>query len=274
MQLARYHGLGNDYLVLQSGPPLSADLVRAVCDRHRGVGGDGILEPADRGPADHGVRIWNPDGSVAEKSGNGLRIYAQWLVDVGRAGTTFSVWTGSERVGCEVSPDLVTLEMGHARFEPAEIPTAAPGPLLDAPLPGIPLPATAVGLGNPHVVLFAPDPSLDALPWKAWGEALETDKLFPHRTNVQIAAVVGPGVAVARVWERGAGPTLASGSSACAVAAAAVRTGRLAPGVIEVRMPGGDLKVTVGPDFALTLAGPVERVGVIDVAPSWLAARR
>lgn len=271
LTLDRYHGLGNDYLVLEDGPVMRPELVRAVCDRHRGVGSDGILEPADPGPADYGVTIWNPDGSIAEKSGNGLRIFAQWLVDARSAPRSFSVWTGSCLVRCDVGDDVIAVDMGSATFVPAEVPVTADGPLLDAPLPGGPWRVCAVGLGNPHCVVFVDDP--DAVPWRAWGAALEVHPAFPNRTNVQIARVTGPASLDVRVWERGAGETAASGSSACAVASAAVRTGRLAPGQITVHMPGGSLSVDVTPDFRLRLVGPVERVCRIDVDARWLASR-
>lgn len=271
LKLDRYHGLGNDYLVVVEGPPMTAGLVRAICDRHKGVGGDGVLECASVGPADYGVCIWNPDGSVAEKSGNGLRIFARWLVDVRGAPAQFSVWTGACQVWCDVGPEVITIDMGTASFEPADVPVIADAPLLDAPLPGGPWQVCAVGMGNPHCVVFVPDP--DAVPWREWGAALEVHPSFPNRTNVQIAAVTGPGSVEVRVWERGAGETAASGSSACAVASAAVRTGRLAAGRIHVSMPGGSLVVEVGEDYSVRLIGPVERVGRADVDAGWLGSR-
>ncbi|MCB9682742.1 MAG: diaminopimelate epimerase [Alphaproteobacteria bacterium] len=275
MHLDRYHGLGNDYLVLVDGPPLSPDLVRAICDRHTGVGSDGILAPAEPIGADFGVRIWNPDGSVAEKSGNGLRIYARWLVDAGLTlARRFTVDTGPCHVACEVGTQLVTVAMGTASFVPADVPVLADGPMLDGLLEGIGRSwrVCAVGLGNPHCVLFV-DQDPDTLPWRTWGEALERHARFPRRTNVQVARVLGSSRIEARIWERGAGPTQASGSSACAVAAAAVKTGRIPAGDVEIAMPGGMVRVAVGADLSLSLEGPVERVGRVDVDPHWLSAR-
>lgn len=273
MRLWRAHGLGNDYLVLEEGPAMTPDLVRAICDRHRGVGGDGVLEPTAAPDADHGVRIWNPDGSVAEKSGNGLRIYARWLVARRGAAPVFTVSTGTERVACEVG-DEVRVAMGPARFAPSEVPVAGEAPFVEQPidLDGTTVTATAVGLGNPHCVIYRDEP-LDTLPWREWGRRLEVHPLFPNRTNVQVARVLGPRAVEARIWERGAGETLASGSSSCAVAAVGVRTGRLRAGEIEVRMPGGALHVRVDADGELHLRGPVEAVGVVEVDPAWLAAR-
>lgn len=274
MRLDRYHGLGNDYLVLVDGPPLDPSLVRALCDRHTGPGGDGVLEPTGRHGAAYGLRIWNPDGSVAEKSGNGLRIFARWLVDEGLAQGTFDLWTGVCDARATVGADDVEVDMGVATTEPSAVPVRPPA-RVEGPVVGTTTwTVTAVGLGNPHCVVFVEADDLDALPWRAWGAELERHPDFPNRTNVQVAAVRGPGVVEARIWERGAGPTLASGSSACAVAAAAVITGRLVSGPVEVRMPGGAANVLVGPGLRLTLRAPVERIGRIVVDPGWLAARR
>jgi diaminopimelate epimerase len=261
VRLVRAHGLGNDYLVLEDGGPLDAGRVRALCDRHTGVGGDGILEPMTPVGADYGVRIWNPDGSVAEKSGNGLRIYARWLRD-GGAAERFTVWTGYDVVTCDVGDASIAVQMGRARV--------GQGVLLA--IGGGKLPIVPVDIGNPHAVVFR-DGSLDALPWRAWGRELETHKQFPNRTNVQIAAVRGSREVEIRIWERGAGETSASGSSSCAVAAAAVATGRLSPGVIMVHMPGGTLHVAVSAELDVVLDGPVEVIGRIEVDPRWIATR-
>jgi diaminopimelate epimerase len=261
MDLYRAHGLGNDYLVLETGEVLDAGRVRALCDRHRGVGSDGILEPVPGLEADYGVRIWNPDGSIAEKSGNGLRIFARWLVDRRGAPPQFSVWTGTDRVTCTVADEAIAVAMGTARF-PGRLPSFG----VSAEVREV----RSVDLGNPHLVLFVDAGDLDAWPWRAWGERLEVDPAFPHRTNVQIAQV-REGRLEIRIWERGAGPTLASGSSSCAAAAAAVKSGRLAPGRIAVDMPGGTLSVHVHPDFRIDLEGPVETVGVFTVDAGWWA---
>lgn len=306
MRLRKYHGLGNDYLVQETAGALTAPLVRALCDRHRGPGGDGVLEPLSfrrggdgRPVSAYAVRIWNPDGSRAEKSGNGLRILARWLRDHRAAPRTFTVEVRTfeqpgEVVRCTVqdtAEDLpaggdVTVEMGTARFEAALVPCTQP--LRDTPVvlsgaaAGVTLRLTAVGLGNPHCVVWLDAPeSLETAPWRAWGAALEVDPRFPNRTNVQVAAVLPtdprrPEVArvAARIWERGAGETQASGSSACAVAAVAVHLGRVpGPGLVEVVMPGGSLWVEVGADLALTLRGPVEEVGAFEVADDWLRNR-
>lgn len=264
MRLIKSHGLGNDYLVLDSGEPLSPARVRAICHRHTGVGGDGILEPVPSEAADHGLRIWNPDGSQAEKSGNGLRIFARWLVDHRLAPLSFTVEVPAGVVRCAVDEDtgLVTVEMGRAALEPAGVPCTVA--LRDTPVEvcGATLRLSAVGMGNPHCVALVEDEDLDALPWRDWGRALETDARFPNRTNVQFARVVDRGNLEARIWERGAGETLASGSSACAVAVAARVLGRV-DGDVTVHMPGGTLRVQVGDDLSVVQTGPVEEVGEV-----------
>lgn len=265
MKLVKSHGLGNDYLVLATGEPLTPQRVRRLCDRHQGVGGDGILEPVASSRASAGLRIWNPDGSQAEKSGNGLRIFSRYLVDHRGLPASHTIEVPAGVVAATVHDDgTVTVEMGAPTFEPAGIP--ATRALVDAPISvaGHTLHVTAVGMGNPHcVVLVDPEAHLDALPWKTWGAALETDARFPNRTNVQIAAVRSRSRVEARIWERGAGPTLASGSSACAIASTTVRLG-LTDRRVEVVSPGGTLHLTVDDD-GVTLRGPVEEVGEITV---------
>ncbi len=249
MQLWRSHGLGNDYLVLESSDPLTPALVRAVCDRHRGVGGDGVLQPCAPAPgADFGLRIHNPDGSEAEKSGNGLRIFAHWLVHERGAPASLAVSTPGGRVTCAVVGNHVTVDMGPAR--------------LWGPETIVSHEAWRVDVGNPHAVVFGWRED-----WREVGAALESG--VPGRTNVQFVEV-REGQAHARIWERGAGETLSSGSSACAVATVCVRRGLL-PSPVTVVMAGGSLQIEVG--ATLRMSGPVEAVGRIEVAPAWLATR-
>jgi len=274
VKLFRAHGLGNDYLVLETGEPLDAPLVRAICDRHTGVGGDGLLEPVPSDRCEYGVRIWNPDGSVAEKSGNGLRIYARWLVLARGAPSAFGVDTLSCTVRCRVDGDRVEVEMGRATFEPDEVPLDDAEPLIEGPItiPKARLIATAVGLGNPHCVVFRDEP-LDTLPWRAWGRALTSHPLFPNQTNVQIARVVDRHTLEIRIWERGAGETSASGSSSCGAVAAALRTGRIDAGDTRVLMPGGELRVGISPELDLLLEGPVEVIGRFELDSVWIERR-
>jgi diaminopimelate epimerase len=270
MLLHKAHGLGNDYLVLLEGPPLGPPLVRALCDRHRGVGGDGVLERvAPPAGADLAVRIWNPDGSEAEKSGNGLRIFAWAAASFWGAPSVMHIGTASGTVRASVGPGGVEVEMGRFSRDPAAIPCASP--LWGAPLEvgGDTLVVFAVGMGNPHCVVWFPEgTALDALPWRRWGAALEVHPLFPRRTNVQFATSVGPGRLAVRIHERGAGPTLASGSSACAVAVVAAEAMGLGRS-FSVEMPGGALAVAVDADGAVRQAGPVCGVGRITLDAAW-----
>ena len=272
MRLFRAHGLGNDYLLLEEGQQLSGDLVRKICHRHTGVGGDGMLEPFVSSNADYGVTIYNPDGSIAEKSGNGLRIFAAWIHET-TGKRSFSISTGFEQVEARVDGEVIEIDMGKARFGPAEVPTLFSGPALKKTISaaGMSLDITAVGVGNPHCVHFCA--SLDDLPfdWRVVGAALESHHKFPNRINVQFAQVIDSGTARLLIWERGAGETMASGSSSCAVAAAAVKLGLLpAKQPLAMLMEGGELTVTVSESYSLLLAGPVEVVGRIEVDPSWL----
>lgn len=278
MNLVKSHGLGNDYLVLDTWAPgvhaptpgraLTARQARLLCDRHLGLGADGVLEPVPSSVADAGLRIWNPDGSEAEKSGNGLRIFARFRVDHRGAPPQMTVEVPGGIVSCAVDDEAVTVAMGRATFAPAEIPTTEA--LTDArvEVEGTSLQITAVGLGNPHCVVWV-DGEIDSQPWRIWGAALERHHRFPNRTNVQFAHMRGRGEVDVRVWERGAGETAASGSSACAVAVAAFASGR-AGADLAVRMPGGALAVHVGADLATTLRGPVEEVAAILVSPALL----
>ncbi|MSQ00827.1 MAG: diaminopimelate epimerase [Myxococcales bacterium] len=248
MLLWRAHGLGNDYLVLESGERLSPALVRALCDRHRGIGSDGVLEPVPGiGECAYGLRIHNPDGTEAEKSGNGLRIYAHWLVHHRGAPTEFSVWTLGGVVRCVVRGTDVWVDMGPARVWGPE---ALAGHA-----------CWRVDLGNPHAVCFA-----EPIDWRERGAAIETS--VPGRANVQFVSVEG-NAARALVWERGVGETQASGSSACAIAAVCVARGLLRSPV-TVRMAGGELVVAVGD--TLVLSGPVAPVGRFSVDGDWLLA--
>ena len=252
MRLFRSHGLGNDYLVLTDGTALSPSLVRAICDRHVGVGSDGILEPVDaRDGAAYGLRIHNPDGSEAEKSGNGIRIFAHWLVRARGAPAEFDVWTPGGVVRCAVEGDDVRVQMGRARVLPV--------------VTSCGMRATPVDLGNPHhVVLDVP------ANWRELGARIE--QAVPGRTNVQFVEVRGARDLGVKVWERGAGETRSSGSSACAAAAVCVAAGLVASPV-RVRMEGGDLRVTVTRDGDVELQGPVEAIAEIDVGAEWLRRR-
>lgn len=266
------HGLGNDYLALEMSEmdfALSPPVVRLLCDRHLGVGSDGILArvPSDR--ADFGLRIFNPDGSEAEKSGNGLRIFARYLLGRGEVGEgrSFSVETPGGIVRMvvlsrSVTEAVVEVEMGTASFRSGAVGLAGPdrevqGEMLEL-ASGDRVTINTVSIGNPHCVIFEDFEEEESLRRRA--PAISTHASFANGTNVQFAKAAGGSAVEAWVWERGAGETSASGSSACAVAAAAVRRGLVAGREVEVRMPGGVLEVRVGEGWDLVLRGPVEAV--------------
>jgi diaminopimelate epimerase len=280
---AKGHGLGNDYIVLrrQDLPfDLSEASIARICDRNWGIGSDGILMSVDSSRADFGLRIFNPDGSEAEKSGNGLRIFAKWLRDHGHArqdGFTVDTKGGVVECLCQGKDGrvaFVTVEMGRATFRAPDIPMNGP----DRDVVGVPLQlgdgtavsATAVSVGNPHCVVFVDPLDVDAC--KRVGPMIERHPAFPQRTNVQFARAVDKHTLDILIWERGAGYTLASGSSSCAAASAAVRTGRCGHGRVTVRMPGGDLVIEVRPDWSLKLEGPVEEVYTGALSPEFAEA--
>jgi diaminopimelate epimerase len=277
------HGLGNDYLVMDERDvdfPLVPAAIRWICHRNWGVGSDGILLRTASQVADVGLRIFNPDGSEAEKSGNGLRIFAKFLWERGglrKAPMRIETKGGLVEAVCHVvngRVDEVTVEMGRATFRAPEIPMHGP----DREVVAVPLQVgerfltvTAVSVGNPHCVIFVD--RLDDDEARRVGPQIETHPAFPNRTNVQFARVLGRDRVEIRIWERGAGWTLASGSSSCAVAAAAVRNGH-ADGRVTVVSPGGELGVEVREDWSIRLRGPVAEACEGQLAPDLLDALR
>ena len=271
MKFQKYQALGNDYLVLQDAAlPPQPGIVRQLCHRQLGAGADGVLWPHPSGQAgEFAVRIFNPDGSEAETSGNGLRIFARYLWDCGLvAAAQFAVTTLAGTVQCQVLAGgaAVRVQLGRARFESSAIPVAgAARAVVNEPLrvAGRLLHITAVSVGNPHCVV--PLARISAALVQRLGPLLEHHALFPQRTNVQLVRVLAAHQIQIEIWERGAGYTLASGSSSCAAAAACVRLG-LCRSPLQVRMPGGLLQVQVAPDYSVTLEGPAQKVyeGVAD----------
>jgi diaminopimelate epimerase len=268
---AKGHGLGNDYIVMSRGDlpfDLSEASIVRICDRNWGIGSDGILMLVPSAKADFGLRIFNPDGSEAEKSGNGLRIFSKWLRDHGLAKRdNFTIETPGGVVEClchvrDGRVRFVTVEMGRATFRAPEIPMNGPDrDVVAVPLQlsdGTALSVTAVSVGNPHCITFVE--RLDTEACKRLGPLIERHAAFPQRTNVQFARVADRHTLDILIWERGAGYTLASGSSSCGAASAAVRNGLCDHGKVTVRMPGGDLIIEVRPDWSLRLEGPVEEV--------------
>ena len=268
MRFWKGHALGNDYLVVDGaaqGTP-SPGVVRALCDRHRGVGGDGVLV-AGAGDPVPGLRIFNPDGTEAEKSGNGLRIFGAWLHLTGRVGDDpFRVRLPGETVEMAVegkgAPGFVVLrvDMGRASFRAGDVGFTGASPddeVMGQPLDlgdGTgPVPVHLVSMGNPHCVVFGD--VVDEAGIRRLGPRIQALPSFPGGVNVQLARVVEPGRIEAMIWERGAVETLASGSSACAIAAAARRSGRAAGSEFVVSMPGGEVEIELSEGYDVRLRG-------------------
>jgi diaminopimelate epimerase len=263
---------------------LTRSAIEKICNRHWGLGSDGILTAMPSKKADFGLRIFNPDGSEAEKSGNGLRIFARYLHATGKTKKKrFTVETKGGLVTIQLHIDRhgdasdVTVEMGRATFAPGALPCTLPvAEVIEQPIDaaGRSLTFTGVSVGNPHCVVFNPSGER----WSredlmALGPVLENHAIFPKRTNVQLAVPSGPKEISILIWERGAGETQASGSSSCAAASAAVRLGLVASPV-AVRMPGGTLTIDVSADFDLTMKGPVAEVARGSLSPSFLRLLR
>lgn len=279
----RGHGLGNDYIVVDPKEltcRLTPKNIQLVCNRNWGLGSDGILALVPSRKADFGLRIFNPDGSEAEKSGNGLRIFARYLHATGKTKKKhFTVETKGGMVTIDLHVDrhgdasAVTVEMGRASFAPAALPcTLIVDELIQQPInaAGHSLQFTGVSVGNPHCVVFKQaGESWSHEDLLSLGPVLENHSFFPKRTNVQLAVPTGPKEIFILIWERGAGETQASGSSSCAAASAAVRLG-LVRSPVTVKMPGGRLTIEVAPDFRLTMRGPVAEVARGTLSPSFV----
>ena len=256
-EFVKSHGLGNDYVVVDTatfGIELTPERVRLLCHRNLGLGSDGILEVDARGR--YGVAIWNPDGSLAERSGNGLRIAAKFLAEHGYAkGDDFTVETAAGPVRTHVFREegrvnAVRLEMGRATIDRSLKRLEVGGSSLDV---------TAVSVGNPHCVVFG-EPMTQARLFDL-GPKIENHAQFPKRINVQLAQPISRNRVGILIWERGAGHTLASGTSSCAVAAACVDRG-LADSPVTIEMEGGTLDIEVATDLGIVMKGPVEEVFV------------
>lgn len=273
MNFAKYHALGNDYLVLEPDEArkgLSPDAIRTICHRNFGVGSDGILfGPLSSERAAFGLRIFNPDGSEAEKSGNGLRIFSRYLWDRGLVGSDeFTLETAGGLVRSTVLAQgrTVRVDMGRVSFWSESIPVvgAAREVLNETITVGDrTFEYCAATIGNPHCVLQLE--SVDEALARRYGPLLETHPNFPRRTNVQFLQVLDRGRIRIEIWERGAGYTLASGSSSSAAAAVAHRLGRCERDLI-VEMPGGSIRIEIGEDYEIRMTGGVTRVcsGVLD----------
>jgi diaminopimelate epimerase len=263
----KYHGLGNDYLVIDPkvhDVDMSEANIRLICNRNFGVGSDGILY----GPQFEGdtqipvLRIFNPDGSEAEKSGNGLRIFAKYLFEKKYVKSrTFKIKTLGGIVDVQIqdkTANLIRINMGKVTFISNEIPVAGPrrnvvNERLD--IHGAKYKVTCLSIGNPHCVI--PMQEVSEKTARALGPFVENHRMFPHRVNMQIVRVIDRSNIDIRIWERGAGYTLASGSSSCAAAAASHKLG-LVDNAVAVHMPGGTLQIEIGKEGQIHMTGPVE----------------
>jgi diaminopimelate epimerase len=265
------HGLGNDYIVMEAAKinfELTPNAIKRICNIHYGIGSDGILLNVDSTKADFGLKIYNPDASEAEKSGNGLRIFCKYLYDYGFTTTRkFTVETLGGIVTAEIVEEsdgkatLISVDMGKAIFESRKIPVDSDkaefiGETIEAN--GKTFEVNCLSVGNPHCVVIKDQ--LDEKEIKTYGTYLENHKLFPNRINVQFAKALSRNEARILIWERGAGWTLASGSSSCAAACALKKRG-LVDGDITMNMIGGVLKIQIDDEWNIRMTGPVREIG-------------
>jgi diaminopimelate epimerase len=254
MRFSKWHGLGNDYLLVERAElasPLTAEQVRKVCDYHFGVGSDGILEVVSANGAAAEVVIWNPDGSTAELSGNGTRIAARWLARR----------SGEDEVAIQVGPREVRARMRDGHEVEMDVGEVEVGERETIEVGGEGVDFTPVTVGNPHAVIRR-DPDRDDL--LRLGPLVENHERFPERTNVQLMRVGGPHDISVGVWERGAGETLSSGTSSVAAAAAAVANG-WCESPVTVHLAGGDLLVELGGGRA-RLTGPAQEICLVELS--------
>jgi len=264
MHFSKYHALGNDYIVLDpedAGTELTNSQIRLVCHRNYGIGSDGILfGPLETTEGGFALRIFNPDGSEAEKSGNGLRIFSRYLWDKGLVRTkpvTISTAGGTVQSQVHEGGDQVTVDMGMVSFDSTRIPVEGPPREVlneTIAIDDQEFRFCAATIGNPHCVILREEVSAHEA--RRWGPLIENDTRFPNRTNVQFLKILNRNNIQIEIWERGAGYTLASGSSSSAAAAVARRLGFCDSNII-VHMPGGILEITVADDFSISMTGPV-----------------
>jgi diaminopimelate epimerase len=266
----KMHGLGNEYIVLESNLidfQLTKPAIMRLCNIHFGIGSDGIVLMVPSTKADFGFRVYNPDGSEAEKSGNGLRILCKYLYDYGHPKTRqFSVETLTDIVYAEIVKEengkalLIRVDMGKAIFASREIPVNSDQPefIGQKIMAGDKeFEVNCVSVGNPHCVIIKKE--LDENEIRTYGPLLENHPLFPNRINVQFARVLSDRDAQILIWERGAGYTLASGSSSCAASCILVKRG-LIKGDLTMHMQGGILNIQIDKDWNIHMTGEVREI--------------
>jgi diaminopimelate epimerase len=267
MDFYKYHALGNDYIVIDPNKidvSLSPDNIRLICHRNFGIGSDGILYGPIFGSEKMKLRILNPDGSEAEKSGNGIRIFSKYLLDAGYiTSRIFQLITLGGEVTIEITDSsipLITVNMGAVTFQSDLIPVAGSSREVienDLLIDSVPLKMTCLSIGNPHCIIPMPNISKEIA--SALGPRIETHQMFPNRINVQFLKVLDRQNIQIEIWERGVGYTLASGSSSCAAASAAYRLG-LTNETMKVHMPGGKIDISIQPNGDVYMTGSVSNV--------------
>ena len=265
MRFTKMHGAGNDYVYVDLFEETVVDapaLARAVSDRHKGIGADGLILLAPSEAADVKMVMYNADGSRAQMCGNGIRCLARLARDRGHAASdTVAVETDAGIKRIELTADGARVDMGPPSMDPASLPVRLDGPQVvnhELDVLGMRFPITCVSMGNPHTVIYIVE--TEHMDVERYGAAIETHELFPERTNVEFVQVVDRNTVRQRTWERGSGETLACGTGACAVAVAGVLTGRT-DSPLNIHLRGGDLLLEwAGEGHGVFMTGPAVEV--------------
>ncbi|WP_294402171.1 diaminopimelate epimerase [uncultured Clostridium sp.] len=269
-EFVKSHGLGNEYIVLNSEQisfELNQKAIKRICNINFGIGSDGILLKVPSSKADFGLRIFNPDGSEAEKSGNGLRIFCKYIYDYKFSKTrTFTVETPGGIVNADVievkndRASLITIDMGQAVFDSKAIPTGfADEEAIDEKLTVLveEFEVSCVSIGNPHCVVIRDKLNINEI--KKYGPYIENNEMFPNKTNVQFVRIISRDCVEALIWERGAGFTLASGTSSCTVVSV-LRKKNLVDNKVTVKLIDGELMIEVDCQFNVRMTGPIREI--------------
>ena len=270
MKFTKMHGIANDYIYVNCFEEQVDDpnaLSVRLSDRRRSIGGDGVILICPSEVADFRMRMFNADGSEGKMCGNGTRCIGKYVYDKGlteKTTVTLETLAGIKTLELHVTDGKVTsvtVDMGEADFVPENIPVIYPeAEMINAPIDvaGKAWNLTAVSMGNPHCVIFT-DEDISALPLEKIGPEFENNPIFPDRVNTEFVNIIDPTTLSMRVWERGSGETMACGTGACAVAAAAVKNGISPAGEkIAVKLLGGDLEIICGEDYSISMTGPAE----------------
>lgn len=267
VEFVKYHGLGNDFILIEDFGgellPRGGRLAKTLCHRQFGIGADGLVLVVQDEDL-YTMRIFNADGTEAEMCGNAIRCVADYLAKTGLVfGPVFQIGSLSGVKEISVDGELYTVDMGEADFSFSQ------GGAVEILSHGVTWTTYPVSMGNPHAVIFVDD--LDELDFQLWGPRLEAAKEWPSGSNIEFVQVLAPDQIRVKVWERGAGPTLACGTGACASAAVSARQGligSLTEGSVKVSLPGGDLAIHAGEDNHIFMTGPATRVfsGRIDIS--------